>query len=81
MGVPSTTIITTSYQFIDTLTHHIDVHVLDQQGASDTTLWPGPGIYDVTMITTSQLILRRPDAEASGWIVLECTKIADATAF
>ena len=75
MALPNTTIITTTYQFIDTLTHHISVQVKNQQGAQDDTLWPGPGIYDITMIDNNQLTLRIPDAEAGGWIVLECIKI------
>jgi hypothetical protein len=77
IGLPATTIITTSYQFIDTLTHHILVKVRDQQGTPNTDLWPGPGIYDITMINDNKLTLRIPDAKAGAWIVLECTKISE----
>ena len=42
--MPNTTIVTTTYQFIDTLTHHISVRIKDQQGTLDVNLWPGPGI-------------------------------------
>jgi hypothetical protein len=73
----STTVITSTYQFIDTLTHHISVQIKDSQGAQDDTLWPGPGMYDITIINDNQLTLRIPDAAAGGWIVLECIKIPD----
>jgi hypothetical protein len=75
--LPDTTIITTTYQFIDPLMHHISVQIYDQQGTPDTNLWPGPGIYDITAINNNQLMLRIPDAEAGGWIVLECIKVSE----
>jgi hypothetical protein len=73
----NTTIITSTYEFIDTLTHHISVQIKDHQGMQDDMLWPGPGIYDITIIDDNQLMLRVPDAEAGGWIVIECAKIPD----
>jgi hypothetical protein len=75
--LPDTTIITTTYRFIDPLMHHISVQIYDQQGTPDANLWPGPGIYDITMIEDHQLTLRIPDAEAGGWIVLECIKVSE----
>jgi len=75
--MPNTTIVTTTYQFIDTLTHHISVRIKDQQGTLDVNLWPGPGIYDITMINNNQLTLRLPDGAAGGWIVLECAKVSE----
>jgi hypothetical protein len=69
---------TTTYQFIDTLTHHIFVQIYDHQGMPDANLWPGPGIYDITMINNTQLTLRFPDTEAGGWIVIECAKVPEA---
>ncbi|MEO7913517.1 MAG: hypothetical protein ABIV47_28020 [Roseiflexaceae bacterium] len=78
----NTTIITSTYQFVDTLMHHISVQVKQvQQEAPTDTLWPGPGIYDITLINDNQLTLRIPDAEAGGWIVLECTRISGADSF
>jgi hypothetical protein len=77
VGLSTTTIITTTYQFIDTLSHHIFAQIYDQQGATDADLWPGPGIYDITMIDRNQLLLRFPDAEAGGWIVLECRRVPE----
>jgi hypothetical protein len=79
--LPNTTIITTTYRFIDPLMHHISVQIYDQQGTPDANLWPGPGIYDITMINNNQLMLRIPDAEAGGWIVLECIKGSEAVPF
>jgi hypothetical protein len=76
--LPNTTVVTATYQFIDTLTHHIFVQKYKQRGAPDANLWPGPGIYDITMIGDNQLTLRFPDAQAGGWIVLECIKISSS---
>src|SRR5687767_13166919 len=56
----NTTVITSTYQFIDTLTHHISVQIKDRQGMQDDTLWPGPGIYDITISNDNQLTLRIP---------------------
>lgn len=75
----NTTIMTSTYRFIDTLTHHIFVQIKDYQEMPDADLWPGPGIYDITMISDNQLTLRIPDAEAGGWIVLECSKVPPLT--
>ena len=77
LALPNTAVITTTYRFIDTLTHHIFVQIEDKRGTLDANLWPGPGIYDITMIDDHQLTLRIPDAEAGGWIVLECIKISE----
>jgi hypothetical protein len=77
IGLPNTAVVTTTYQFIDSLTHHIFVQIYDQQGEPDANLWPGPGIYDITLIDNNQLMIRFPDAEAGGWIVLECSKIIE----
>jgi hypothetical protein len=73
----ATSTITATYQFVDTLTHHIFVQPYDQHGAPDAFAWPGPGIYDVAIIDHNQLTLRFPDAKAGGWIVLECSKIVE----
>ncbi len=70
-------VITSTYQFIATLTNHIDVRIRDRQGTLDETLWPGPGIYEITIIN-DQLVLRIPDRETGGWIVIECTKAPEA---
>jgi hypothetical protein len=56
----NTTIITPTYQFIDTLTHHIFVQVKDHQRTPDVSLWPGEGIYDIAIINENQLILVFP---------------------
>jgi hypothetical protein len=74
IALPDTTIVTNTYQFIDTLTHHISVQIYDQQGEPDANLWPGPGIYDIALIDNNQLMIRFPDAELGGWIILECIR-------
>jgi hypothetical protein len=77
VALPNTPIVTSTYQFVDTLTSHFSAQIIDQQRAPDNTLWPGPGIYEITMINDHQLMLRIADADAGGWIVLECTKIPE----
>jgi hypothetical protein len=77
-ALPNTVAVTTTYQFVDTLTHHIFVKLAkDQHGTLDVQLWPGPGIYDIIVLGDNQLTLRFPDAENGGWIVLECIKVSE----